>query len=92
MASAQSKRTYTSRWDGCISLTTRFYDMNTTFRSAATTLLTTFQNKPQVRLRLALVSTFPFHFLDRSGSPGSSVPDTTVGLVLNLLTVKQKNM
>ena len=36
MASAQSKRTYTSCWDVCPSLPARFYDMNTTFRSAAT--------------------------------------------------------
>ena len=39
MASGQSKRTYTSHQDVCGSLPTRFYDMNMTFRSAATVRL-----------------------------------------------------
>ena len=48
MVSARSKRTYTSSRDGCASLPARFYDMNTTFRSAAMTH-TKLMTKPTCR-------------------------------------------
>ena len=47
--------------------------------SAATMLLTTFQNKPQVRPCFRIY--ISLHFLDRSGSHGCLAPGQTLGLV-----------
>ena len=55
--------------------------MNTTFRSAATTLLT-FQTKPQVRPGLRFYFDFIFNVSTDPALMEATAPDLTVGLVI----------